>query len=93
MCEATPALYPAWLYGVDKDSFTFLPEDFLQVLWYKVKAFFFCERALITWRSNFLYFVRNICYSDEYLASYTCEMLPQNASRPLRMALVTDAQF
>jgi len=46
MCEATPALYPTWLYGVDKDSFTFLPEDFLQVLWYKVKAFPFSVNVL-----------------------------------------------
>jgi len=71
MCEATPALYSTWLNGVDKDYFIHLPEDFLQVLRFKGKAFFFSVNVLLPLGVPvFSASVRNICYSDEYLTSY-----------------------
>jgi hypothetical protein len=77
MSEATPALHPTRLYGVDTDYFTFLPEDFLQVLRYKVKEIFFCQRDL-----NHLAFLFSLRMSETFVIQMniwrvTCEMVPQ----------------
>ena len=50
--------------------YLFFPEKLSASPVVQGEGIFFCKRVLITWRSNFPYFVQNICHSDEYLASY-----------------------
>jgi hypothetical protein len=81
MCEATPALYPTRLYGVDKEYFTFLSEDFLQVLRHKVKAFFLytCSDHLV-FQFSLRLLQTFVTHMNIWRVTY--EMVPQTQADP-----------